>query len=173
MDRSAFCAQRGDFVLSLPWQSTLRPGCTFIRWIRACPIILREMRLSHAPSRTSDRRGYDTRSMISFPRLPLSLHEEVPPDPQPPTLTNDVPDRGGEAPYFSTTITARTPFTYEQPYPRRRDPQSLPIPRNLERETVDPEEIPCRIRPEPLLLHFSIASAVPVPTSAPGSTSAG
>ena len=105
-----------------------------------------------------DPPSYRSVQPSSGPRSPPRLHEEVLPDPQPPTLTNDVYSHDGEEANLRVAPATGNPPAYQEPYSGYRDSQPASIHRNLG-GIIDPEEISSGIRSEPLLLYFSVANA--------------
>lgn len=110
-------------------------------------------------------------SEVSVSSFRPSFYEEIYTNQHPPTFANNVHDHDDEETNLRITSPARPSLAYQEPHPGHRDSKSFSIPRNLGGETVNTEEISCRILSEPLLFHFSVASAVSLPITAPGFTS--
>ena len=106
--------------------------------------------------------------MTSLRPHPVGIYAVLPTSSYEVAHTSDVHDYNDEETDFRITPASRTSLAYQEPHSGRQDPRSASIPRHFEGETIDTEEIPRRIRPEPLLLHFSFTGPVPLPIAAPG-----
>jgi hypothetical protein len=94
---------------------------------------------------------------FSEPRSPPQLHEEVPPNPQPPTLANDVYDHDDEETNLRAAPATGNPPVPQEPYSGYRDSQSASITETL-KEKLTIQRISPAVSTQS---HFSFASPLP------------